>query len=496
MARTLMGGETEFAIALPRPGEEQPPEQRPLLEAIMAFARQTLPLTSLAPNGRFLTNGGLLYLDCGLHLEWSTPECATPHDVVRYLRAGDLIVSRLVAAYAAQAMPDADVFVSRCNIDYEAGTAWASHESYLARERNSEVLAANMVPFLVSRLVMCGAGGWEYQHPGLVFTLSPRTRFISRTTGADAQFSRSIFQTKDERLSTAGTRRLHLSCSETLCSTLGTWLRFGTTALVLAAIEAGERPGDATALHSPLAAMLRFAADPTCSERVPLIGGSGATAVDIQRQYLRCVERHVGTPAMPDWAPDVVRVWRSTLDDLEADSTRVNVVLDWAIKRAVFERFLVSRGFDGPGMRRWNTFLKRRRRLHPDSPEFRSALREAGFDDDQFAAFMQIRRQLLELDMRFGQIGPDGIFESLDASGALRHDVPGVCHVESAVTEPPQGTRAALRGAVIRRLSGLHTRYRADWIGVTDLDARATLDLGDPFQDREHWHPMPSHQSG
>jgi hypothetical protein len=94
------------------------------------------------------------------------------------------------------------------------------------------------------------------------------------------------------------------------------------------------------------------------------------------------------------------------------------------------------------------------------------------------------------LDLRFSQLGPAGLFESLDAAGLLDHRQPGVGPIEPAMTLPPDGGRAHLRGAVIRRHAA-SSRYVADWLVVRDDASGLALDLRDPFVTEERWRPFP-----
>ena len=499
-----MGGETEYAIAATR-GSEQV-DQRALLRALMDFARCTMPYTFESPRGRFLRNGGLLYLDCGLHIEWASPECTSPHDVVRYLKAGDRVVETLAEQYA-RASPPADVFCTRCNVDYLASKAWASHESYLHRT-DPERLPDQFIPFLASRLVLCGAGGWDYRSPGLSFTLSPRAGFITEVIADDTQHVRPLFHTKDERLSDTGSHRLHVSCSETLCSDLATLLRFGSTALVLAIVDEGASPGDGMALKSPLRALRRFAADPRCRAKVAVAVGRRLTAIDIQRHYLSAVEARLGTPCLPAWAESVCSLWRRTLDDLEARPGKLAGALDWAIKQRVYADFLRRHGVEWSSLPALNSALRRLSRtlasrgrgLHPEdllSPNSQDAAMVGAWPDrtgdervtrEQLATVLRVRKPLFEIDMRFGELGDRGIFNALDRAGVLNHGVPGgVGDLDAAIDAPPRDTRAAVRGHVVQRLTEDGTRYRAEWTRVVDVDHRRVLNLGDPFEAVERW---------
>ena len=117
--------------------------------------------------------------------------------------------------------------------------------------------------------------------PGVEFILSPRVPHMVREVSNDSTGNRGIFHTKDESLCGKGYHRLHLLCGESLCSETATWLKVGTTALVVALIEAGLRPGDAVALQSPLEAMRSFASDTVCKAIVESASGKDLTAIMI-----------------------------------------------------------------------------------------------------------------------------------------------------------------------------------------------------------------------
>lgn len=476
--KLLLGGETEYAIGATRTSGEAI-VQGDLLRLFMDSVCRSLPYTSVSEGGRFLRNGGWLYLDCGLHMEWATPECTTPHDVVRYLRAGDRMVLAMAEQFRLRTPWVAEVFCSRCNVDYLSGTAWASHESYL-HGTEPERLPAQMIPFLASRVVIAGAGGWDGRAPGLRFTLSPRFELITQVTASDSQDVRPLFHTKDEKLSVTGSHRMHVACSETLCSDVATLLRFGTTALVLALVGDGGSPGDAVALQSPLTALRRFSGDPGCRARVRLTNERRVTAIDIQRHYLAAVEERLDTDAMPAWAESVCALWRRTLDDLEADPVRCGGRLDWAIKQRVYAAFLRRYGIEWSTLPALNAALEARR-AHGEVADGMT---------EPLARLAAMRQQLFELDMRFGELGERGVFNGLDQAGVLDHHVAGVDDIEGAMDTPPRDTRAAVRGRVVQRLTEDGTRYRAEWMQVVDLDHKRVLNLGDPFEAIERWHEV------
>lgn len=505
---TLMGGETEYAISA-RDREGRILYQPRLLSRLSEHAQATLGYTSTSTRGRFLGNGGLLYLDAGLHMEWATPEVTSPFDVVRYLEAGDRVLLDLTTSLQASSPDIAEIFCSRTNVDYLSGTLWAAHESYMHRASVGD-LPAQLTPFLASR-VLLGAGGWDHRSPALRFTLSPRAHFVTRAADKDSQYVRPLFHTKDEPLSGTGTHRLHVACSESLCSHTANVLRFGTTALVLALVERGVKPGGDVALASPVWAVDRFAVAPE-GVSAPLAGGGRTTALAIQRHYLSCVEAHVGQLAIP-WAATVCALWRDTLDDLDHGARRTASTLDWAIKRRLFARRLEQRGIAWDSLPVWHTVLNRLRSawnvgpgkgrafdvamaLAPDEwlsrqmAHLSPSLVPHGLSWEHLPALLSARHELFELDAKFSAIGEEGVFNALDRAGALSHRVADL-DVADAVLNPPTDTRARIRGDVVRRLSAAGISYGAEWTRIYDRDRRRELDLMNPFETEERWHDAP-----
>jgi hypothetical protein len=505
----VMGGETEYALSARR-AEGHVCDQGSLLARFFTHAHGLLGYTSTSIRGRFLRNGGLLYLDAGLHMEWATPEVTSPFEVVRYLEAGDRIMEGAVASFLAASPDVAEVFCSRANVDYLSGTLWAAHESYMHRARPTDLPAA-LAPFLASRVVF-GAGGWDHRAPALRFTMSPRAHFITTLTDRDSQYVRPLFHLKDEPHSGTGTHRLHVACGESLCSQTANVLRFGTTALVLAAIERGATPGRDVALSNAVGAVQGFAADPDFRVAAPLASGRPITALALQFHYLEHVERLLPELEFP-WAEEVCALWRQTLADLAAGGARATITLDWGIKRALFKLCLARHGFAWTSLPIWDLVLRRlqqrwARVFGEDQPfelaellqptEFLKAemdrlipvLGRRGLSWDQLPALERARNEVFELDAKFGALGECGVFNVLDQAGALRHKVRDL-DVAGAVANPPTDTRARIRGRVVQQLSEQGVRYGAEWTGVFDKDGRRELDLRDPFEAEERWRDLP-----
>ena len=509
MAERLFGVETEYALtAIGARGQSL--DRAPIAEAVMHLARTTLPcLPDEFSGGMFLQNGARFYVDVGLHPECTTPEVSNPWDAVRYVQAGERLLLCLATAVAAKRRAG-QLLLMRCNVDY-GGTrsTWGCHESYMHRA-DPRAMPKQIVPHLVSRLIYTGAGGFDNRSAGVEFMLSPRVAHMTSEVSGESTHNRGIFHTKDEPLCRGGYHRLHILCGESLCSELAAWLKLGTTALVVALIEAGLSPGEEVQLRTPVIAMQLFAQDPTCTAVAESPRGKRLSAIDIQRHYLSLAEAHVGDAFMPPWAGEVCRQWRAVLDRLQGGPQSVATTLDWAIKLALFKEHVRRRGFVWESLPLWTEVARRlaaalARTPHREQPlaaelvlgnnspvagevtRLAPLMRANGLSWNCFGPFLNLRQELFEIDMRFGQLGDTGIFAALDASGALSHHVAGVDNIEHAIEHPPDVPRAQRRGELIRQLSGEQERYSCDWLGVWDRRLGRIIDLSDPFAVASEW---------
>jgi hypothetical protein len=516
VAASMFGMETEFGFAATNPAGERVDGHA--ANALLCSVRRRSAFLSGGDSRHFLPNGGCLYMDGG-HVEWATPETTSPYELVMFQRAGELLLANVVDELAE--LPQfADIRLFKSNVDYiNTASSWGCHESYLYT-RSGKLISVQLLPFLVSRIIFTGSGGFHVRSPGIDFRLSPRVAHIYRPVSDDSVRDRGIFHTKNETLSKKGYNRLHVICGESNCSQFQTWLKFGTMALVMVALDIGECPGNTLELKDPVYAMNMISADLACKGTVELANGVRLTALEIQRRYLEMVERHVGSAVMPVWADDLCQAWRETLDRLEQNPGSLRTKLDWALKRALFtERIDRCPSVRVESIPVWNDVASRiaiycektSKRRECDDPvrglstEYvarhlggRGALpRELkilgrlldsnGLEWEQLDHFLALRYELCELDMRFGELGQKGIFESLDKAGVLDHELVSIDSCRRAQTEPPSAGRARIRGEVVARLSkrDAKTPYLCGWTGISG--AEGSLDLSDPFEQSETW---------
>jgi proteasome accessory factor A len=518
VAGPLFGVETEYALTVLQPRGKSL-ETAQACERFLSSAKAKLPhLPRMRSQGLFLPNGSLLYIDYGSHPEMATPEVDNPRDALRYILAGENILSALAEDLAAQYTDVSEVVLTKANVCYSNGfrTTWGSHESYLTH-LDPSAFPEQIIPHLVSRIVYTGAGGFNNLCQGLEFTVSPRVHHLLKEISGNSTSDRPLFHIKNEPLSRNGYRRLHILCGESLCSQHATFLRLGTTALVVKTIDDGWRPGDEVKLASPLDAMRTIAKDPECKAVVELANGKSSTAIKLQRHCLGKVKDYLRSGVAPPWAEKVCTEWGDTLDILEQGAPKsVATTLDWAIKYELYQHRARRRGIPWELLPTWNRVLARLHHALSGTEEYRdksvsldfvlgktspipgevrrltSWIKNKGLTWEGFRAFLALRAELLEVDTRFGQLGEKGIFSSMDRAGVLQHRVPGIDSksIEEAMVNPPASGRARIRGECVRRFSDSPSFYLCDWQGVYDLLSRRWLDLSDPFETKERWRKI------
>lgn len=505
MDAPLFGMECEYAIA--GMNSKGPMSRDHLANQIIRVARRRLPHLpdTCSPSGMFLQNGARLYVDCGSHPEMASPECTTPAGLVQYVKAGDRLMEGLVQEVQAHAGPGTEVICSRCNVDYKSGTTWGCHESY-RHHADPAILPDQLMSHLVTRILYSGAGGFNPLTGGLEFCLAPRLMYIQQAISGESTGNRGIFHTKNETLACEGNNRLHVLCGETLCSETAILLKVGTTALLVALVEKGIRPGDGLQLASPIEALRIVALDKGCTQELRLSAGGAASALEIQRRLLRLVEHNL--KVLPIWAGEICGLWGSVLDRLGGAPESVSTLLDWAIKlrlvrdraersavnweRSIFLNSLVVRldaalanagvhGADVP----LSVLLGPQNPIPKEMAQLAGELTAEGLTWDDFERFLKLRDEFYQIDARFGQLGPRGIFGELDRGGVLDHRVESVGDVVAAMSQPPEAGRAKLRGEAVRRLYK-QSQARCSWTAVFSPDGR-TLDLRDPFASEEVW---------
>ena len=210
-----------------------------------------------------LTNGARLYVDHA-HPEYSTPEVTTPLDIVRWDKAGEQVM--LDASRRAGQLPGGAPIVLYKNNTDNKGASYGAHENYLMRRSTPfGDIVRHLTPFFVSRQVVCGAGrvgiGQDGREHG--FQISQRADFFEVEVGLETTLKRPIINTRDEpHADPEKYRRLHVIIGDANLAEVSTYLKVGTTALVLSMIEDRFLAQDFT-VDGAVSALRAVSHDPT-----------------------------------------------------------------------------------------------------------------------------------------------------------------------------------------------------------------------------------------
>jgi Pup amidohydrolase len=378
-------------------------------------AHEPAPEEDIGLANSILTNGARFYVDHA-HPEYASPECSNPRDAVIWDKAGERILE-IAAARAAPLVPGGDhaapgrVLITKNNTDGK-GAAYGMHENYVVdRATPFGEVVRQLTPFFVTRQPMVGAGrvGSEFPSAGVTYQVTQRADFFEVEVGLETTLKRPIINTRDEPHADPDRfRRLHVIVGDANMSEVCTYLKLGSTALVLSMVEDAFLPA-APQVHAPVKALHRVSHDLTCRRTIELEDGRAVRPVELQWHYLEQAEKWVQTREAPAWAPDVLATWQRVLTALEDDPMALDGVVDWVTKYRIMQRYVERDGL--------------------------------AWDDGK----------LKLIDIQYHDVRRDkGLYNRLAATGRVELLV-DEAEVQRAITTPPEDTRAWFRGRCLER---------------------------------------------
>jgi proteasome accessory factor A len=443
MTRRIFGIETEYGVTCTFQGQRRlSPDEvaRYLFRRVVSWGRSS---------NVFLRNGSRLYLDVGSHPEYATAECDDLQQLVTHDKAGERILEGLQVDAEQRLAGEGilgDIYLFKNNTD-SAGNSYGCHENYLVgRQGEFFRLAEVLIPFLVSRQLICGAGKVLQTPRGATYTVSQRAEHVWESVSSATTRSRPIINTRDEPHADAERfRRLHVIVGDSNMSETTTLLKVGATDLVLKMLEAGAPMRDLS-LENPIRSIRDISQDPTGRRLVRLANGRSISGLEMQREYLARVEafaRAAGLLDDPHGVPSrVVDLWTRTLDAIEFDRLQdVATEIDWVIKRTLIERYMAKHDLSMTDAR------------------------------------------ISQLDLAYHDISRRrGLFYLLQDKGLVERVCSDI-EIFEAKSIPPQTTRAKLRGDFIKRAQEKRRDFTVDWVHLKLNDqAQRTVLCKDPFK--------------
>src|SRR3989441_572598 len=439
MERRIFGLENEYGVTCTLRGQRRlSPDEvaRYLFRRVVSWGRSS---------NVFLENGARLYLDVGSHPEYATPECDDIIDLVAHDKAGERVLEGLLVD-AERRLHDegiaGDVYLFKNNTD-SAGNSYGCHENYcVSRHGEFSKLADVLIPFLVTRQIIVGAGKVIQTPRGAMYSVSQRAEHIWEGVSSATTRSRPIINTRDEPHADAERfRRLHVIVGDSNMSEFTTFLKVGITDVVVRMVEENTVMRDLS-LENPIRAIREISHDISCKRKVRLATGRELTAIDIQSEYFDRAKRFVERRGADEPTAMVLAEWGNALRALgQGDLDALVAKVDWVSKYQLLDRYRAKHSLP---------------LSHP-----RIALMDLAYHD--------VNRNR-------------GLYYLLERRSRMERMVPEK-QIQKAMREPPQTTRARLRGEFIRQAKQRRRDYTVDWVHLKLNDqAQRTVLCKDPFR--------------
>jgi proteasome accessory factor A len=440
--RRIFGLENEYGVTCTLRGQRRlSPDEvaRYLFRRVVSWGRSS---------NVFLQNGARLYLDVGSHPEYATPECDSIYDLVVHDKAGERILEQLLAS-AEQRLREEGIrgviYLFKNNTD-SAGNSYGCHENYLTSRRDDLAHYAEvLIPFFVSRQIYAGAAKVLQTARGAIYCIAQRAEHIWEGVSSATTRSRPIINTRDEPHADAERyRRLHVIVGDSNMSEYTTFLKVGATSILLRMLEDPSVVLRDMTLENPIRAIREISHDMSCRRTVRLQNGREVSALDIQREYLDRALRYADAKGLSPLEAKALQMWEHCVTTIEKDPLELDREVDWVIKYRLIEAYRSKH--DLP-------------LSHP-----KVALMDLQYHD------VNRSRSLFYL------------LQDRDRLERMCSDA----DVDDAIDNPPQTTRARLRGEFIRRAKERKRDYTVDWVHLKLNDqAQRTVLCKDPFKSRD-----------
>jgi proteasome accessory factor A len=391
----------------------------------------------------FLENGARFYQDIGCHPEYATPECDNVIDLVTHDKAGERIIERL--SVSAEKKMRSDGFLGKISVFKNntdtPGNTYGCHENYLMDRRVSfRQLASQLIPFFVTRQVFAGAGKVKPTNRG-GYAISQRAQHIREEISIATTTARGIINTRDEpHADREKYRRLHVIVGDSNMSEFATFLKVGTTAIVLRMIE-DNFIRQRLALRDSVRAIQQISEDTTCTRNIELENGKRLSAVELQRQYLDCARQYFEQVESDPVTDQVMARWEYVLNCLETNPLQLDRELDWVVKKKLIETYVTSRNL------KWDS------------------------------------AKVLMLDLQYHNIRPEtGLYYKLERDKLVERIVTDE-QIDKAMHLPPETTRAKFRGRFVKLANERKILCGVNWSYIQLYEPYQKLFLStDPLQ--------------
>jgi len=374
------------------------------------------PLVETQLLNAVLKNGGRYYVDHA-HPEYSTPECSNVREALLYDRAGEEIIRISMDKCKSMLGNGEEIVIYKNNSDGK-DNSYGCHENYLVdRSVPFPKFIEYFITHLVTRQIFTGSG--KVGTEGInrmagnkkIFQISQRSDFFEEVVGLETTIRRPILNTRDEpHADKTKYRRLHVITGDANLSEVATFLKLGTSAIILQLIEEEALDHLQLEINSPVQDIQGISRDTSLKYKIKLKSGKTMTALEMQWLYLETAKKYhfqngLSSVGDDNLVNDILQRWEYVLTALEDDIFLLSQQLDWVAKLQII-----------------NAFCDRHK---------------CDYNDANIAA----------IDLQYHDMRPHkSIFQRLN----MEKIIPA-SEIKKAISDPPETTRAYFRGECLKR---------------------------------------------
>lgn len=443
----VYGIENEYGTVLEKTDDTVFPGFTSILVQLLHAIEDSIMPPLCAKQRVWHSNGSCTYIDTGDHPEHATAECRSVRDLVAHNKAGEILVSKIFARAIDRGWI-VKLFKNNFGYDQDLNRdhSFGCHENYMVRVFDSHLWidAQRLIPFLVSRQIIDGAGCWE----GNTYLYSQRAYAMHCEYAEGTVSERGIVCTKKSNDS-GSIPRLHLILGDANILECALFLKVGMTSLVLSLIEAGREPS--IVCNNPILSLQRVAREDALSPCVSMKDYEFMSPYEIQAAYLSVALRELSMGEFESEETEaelkeIARLWEQTLNAIYSRDTRWMLGrLDWATKKYLVETYLKKHGIQN-----WSDRM-------PVCRDF---------------------------DIAYHGVSDRTLQERLNKQWPERRIVTDE-HIARALVHAPRQTRAQMREEFIRHVIAKDIAYniRIDWAMVGELGSMTNaFEMNNPLE--------------
>lgn len=423
-----------------------------------AVQYRTAKNASLERPAWMLSNGGKISLEKDYVIELSTPETTSPSACLKYIKAMEKILIQAFSVARQKRESAKSILLIKQSM----------HSNFSVDKFDLISIRGYLLPFVITRNYSYSGGFMNG------YFIIPNTPLLEQ----------DILDLQSRPLVRLNCTRHHINFGGAIMGDIGLFLTIGTTAMIIKMLNDGCCVGGMYRLDDPIQALKKLRSDFSWQVPLELETGLIASPLEIQRHYLKAAEIY-SKLKKELWMEVVVRLWKEILDLTEkGDSLNLSSSLDAWIKLKLHYEYLKHKGMSFEEFSRWGGPIGLAKEFFPHGdiydvrgylsrtmPYATFKLLEDSMRHDllweDLLSISKLYDQVHALDIRFNEIGPDGIYHRMYENGFISQQNKFVDERDLQLAQriPPQDTRACGRGTAIREVANIPDSY-ANWLIV------------------------------